>query len=164
VSNNDGLRGEKGNQGNQGFRGIKGEPGARGERGEAPPKRKINYVQTGVYVMLALVVALAFYLNHENYEDDERERCKSGVDSRNVQRSVIEAIYGLAAGVAERDETDPPLTPEEREQYNKYIARLNKFRADSYNNIKPSSICAPYVDDDNVDPPTPPLEPIPKKE
>jgi hypothetical protein len=158
VSNNDGLRGEKGNQGNQGFRGIKGEPGARGERGEAPPKRKINYVQTGVYV------ALAFYLNHENYEDDERERCKSGVDSRNVQRSVIEAIYGLAAGVAERDETDPPLTPEEREQYNKYIARLNKFRADSYNNIKPSSICAPYVDDDNVDPPTPPLEPIPKKE
>lgn len=76
---------------------------------------------------------------------------------------MVEAIYNLATGTISRDPSAPPLTAAELAQYNSYIERVNNFRSMMYKQIKPSEVCAPYVDDDNVQPPTPPTPPIKEK-
>lgn len=133
-------------------------------KGEFKSKHKrlrINYAQTLVYLCLAMVVVFALWLDQHNQSADERARCGSGVDVRNVQRATVDAIYTLATGSIQRDPDAPPLTEEERQQYNAYIRRVNDFRDNMYEKIKPSEQCAPYVEDDNVKPPTPPTPPIP---
>lgn len=129
--------------------------------------KKPRYQQTFVYICLVLVVLLAFYLTERNQNDDEERearnekadeiaRCQSGEDSRNVQRDLVDAIYNLAVGSIARDVEDPPLKPEEVKLYNAYIDRVNHFRSETYAKIHPSALCAPYVEDDDVKPPSPP--------
>lgn len=113
-----------------------------------------------VYCALCVVVVLSFTLNAINQQADEEALCKSGENSRNVQRQTVEAIYGLATGSIQRDADSPPLTDLELRQYNHYINNVNAFRTTMYRKIKPSDLCAPYVDDDRVRPPTPPFPPI----
>lgn len=98
----------------------------------------------------------------KNQHTQDVERCKGGVESRNVDRTQVEAIYKLAVGSIQRDANSPPLTETERAQYNAYIDRVNTFREDMYKRIKPSKHCLPYVSDDNVKPPTPPFPGIKK--
>lgn len=116
------------------------------------------------FVLLALAISVAFFLDARNSAEDERKRCESGVDTRNVQRQTVEAIYGLATGAAQRDANSPPLSRAEVRQYNAYIERVNAFRSNTYKLIKPSELCAKYVDDDKVEPPTPPMPPLKYKE
>jgi heme exporter protein D len=113
-------------------------------------------------VVLAVVAYSAFQTQMIiNDQDDQAqrelvERCESGVDSRNVQRDMVEAIYELAIGVVSRDEDAPPRTPMQVAVTNAFIDRANAFREDAYDQIKPSEQCLPYVDDDDVEPRTPP--------
>lgn len=113
-----------------------------------------------VYIFLAFVVILAFYLDARNQANDEKTRCEAGVDNRAVQRQTVEAIYDLATGSIQRDANSPPLTDSELRQYNSYINNVNHFRSSMYRKIKPSEACAPFVKDDNVKPPTPPYPPV----
>lgn len=122
-------------------------------------------------VAVALVVLLTAYAafvsqktSNDFKADNEEEfisRCQAGVDNRNVQRELVEAVYNLATGAAKRDENSPPLTPELIRQYNAYISRVNEFRSGMYDKIQPSKDCAPYVDDNNVKPPSDPFPTIP---
>lgn len=115
------------------------------------------------FVVLALAFSLAFFLDGQNQKADEKARCEAGVDSRNAQRSIVEAVYQLATGTVQRDADSPPLTKEELKQYNAYIVRVNAFRENTYKLIKPSKGCAKYVSDDAVEPPTPPMPPMKQK-
>lgn len=121
---------------------------------------RFNYRQTGVYLGLVLVVVLAFALNYRNAKDDERERCEAGTDTRMVQRATVEAVYNLAVGSIQRGPAVNKLSKAEVQQYNEYIQRVNAFRENTYKLIRPSDLCAPYVKDDKVVPPTPPTPPI----
>lgn len=135
-------------------------------------RRWIRYhPQVVIYTCLVLVVVFVLFLDYRNdvqaeqqrereQAQDEIERCQAGVDSRDVQRKTVEAVYNLATGSIARNADDPPLTERELEQYNAYIDRVNNFREDMYAQIKPSKQCAPYVKDDHVKPPTPPTPPI----
>lgn len=126
------------------------------------PRRRINYVQTGVYLCLVLVVCFVFFMDNRNREQDKVALCRSGMETRNVQRATVEAIYNLATSFA-APPASRPLTDAEIDRINAYIDRVNVFRENMYKQIKPSEICLPYVDDDNVKPPTPPVPPISKE-
>lgn len=88
---------------------------------------------------------------------DDAALCSSGTDSRNVSRDIVDEIYGLVVAVVNRGDGAPPRTPEEIERTNAYIDRANAFRKRLYARIQPSEFCAPYVEDHNVKPPTPPF-------
>lgn len=129
------------------------------------------FVADLAYLFALSLILIGLYLQYlqseslaENYEQDRIARCQAGVENRNVQRQTVDAVYSLASGVIERNENDPPLTQEETMRVNAYIERVNAFRDNMYDKIKPSEECAPYVNDDNVRPPTPPLPPIKFKE
>lgn len=89
----------------------------------------------------------------ENNQQDTVDLCRSGQDTRKVQRATVEAVYTLATGALKRPPGSPPLTSEEVKQYNAYIKRVNTFRTEMYELIKPSDLCAPYVEDDDIKPP-----------
>lgn len=126
-----------------------------------PAKEWLNrHSNVVVYTLLVLVVVLAFFLDSQNQKEDLKKRCIAGVDTRNANRAIVEAVYGLAVGSIQRDPDAPPLTKEEVKQYNTYIARVNRFREQTYKLIKPSASCARFVKDDNIIPPTPPTPPL----
>lgn len=93
-------------------------------------------------------------------KDDKVSLCQAGVSSRAVQRELVEAIYVLATGSLQRDREAPPLTEAEIRMYNAYIDRVNKFRKEMYQKIKPTKVCVPYVDDENIAPPSDPYPSI----
>lgn len=133
------------------------------EDGWARP-RLVDDIALGVVILL---VAFSAFLSQkasndveENYKQDTIARCVTGVEQRNVQRQTVDAIYNLAIGSIKRDKSQPPLTKQELILYNRYIDRVNAFREDLYSKIKPSPLCAPYVKDDVVKPPTPPQPPL----
>lgn len=116
-------------------------------------------MQGAILVLLALSLFVAAKNNNDiqdNYAADEKSRCEGAVDSRAAQRDTVDFIYNLAASFLERGTDEPPLTQEEVVRANLYIDKINDFRVNAYDKIKPSETCAPYVDDDNVEPPTPP--------
>lgn len=138
--------------------------------------RRFNYSQTLIYFLIIGMMVLILGL--DNHRDNQREkdraadtaaaekgRCTAGTDTRDVQRSIVEAIYNLATGFVKQDPNAPPLTAAEVVAYNAYIGQLNNFREDMYAKIKPADQCKKYVDDDVVGPPTPsvPLLPVPKE-
>lgn len=131
-------------------------PNVEGRRRAFLKKHSILFV----YIFMTLIVVLAFTLNGLSQQSAKEARCAAAVDSRNVQRATVEAVFNLAGGSFTRAPDDPPLTERERKQYNEYIDRVNDFRYNMYEQIKPSEECAPYVDDDNVRPSTPPIAPI----
>ena len=122
--------------------------------------KKIDYLQTGVYVFLALVVCLAFYLNDRNSQKDLERLCQSGQDARQVQRSLVNEIYALNVGLIEPNRQ---YTKTEVKRIKVFVKDVAAFRKRSYNEIKPSEICAPYVTDDNVKPPASKLPKIQSK-
>lgn len=91
----------------------------------------------------------------DNAKQDEISRCQAGVDNRIVQRDTVDAIYDLATGFIQND--GPRRSPEEVVLTNAYIDRVNAYRDDAYAKIKPSEACKPFVEDDEVTPPTPPF-------
>jgi heme/copper-type cytochrome/quinol oxidase subunit 2 len=132
----------------------------------------IKYINSLLLLLIVAITAFAA-IQAQNASNDLKESneqnfislCKSGEDNRNVQREIVEAIYGLATGAAARDPKAPPLTPSEVIQYNAYIQRTNKFRSDLYTKIQPSDACRPFVDDEDQEPPTDPFPTIsPPKE
>lgn len=127
------------------------------------------YVADAMLLLVVIVTVWAAFVSQqasndvrENYEADKIARCKAGVDNRQVQRATIQQIYILATGSIQRDPKAPPLTDYELGRYNAYIDRVNSFRDRMYEQIAPSPECAPYVDDDHVKPPTPPISHITK--
>ena len=91
-------------------------------------------------------------------------RCEAGVDSRNVQRSLVDAVYDLATAVAAPSlARADQLSVEDIREYNAFVRRVNTFRAEQYNMIKPPQICEPYVEDESVNPPTEPFPTIPNR-
>lgn len=126
-----------------------------------------NNIALGLVVLLTAYAAITSQIATNNVEKqaqkDQVSRCEAGVDGRNVQRELVEAVYVLATGAADTDVAQ--LTPTEVQQYNAYINRANLFRSEMYSKIKPSPGCAKYVEDDNVQPPTEafPLIQIPKE-
>lgn len=130
-----------------------------------PPKRDDQgFMQTRIlkdvlYLLVLLITLAGLYQSNkardqaeDNSHDDEIARCVSGEDSRNVQRGIVDAIYSLALGFSVQDKDAPPLTPEEQQQLDAYISGLDAFRVNTYDKIKPSDLCAPYVHDDDVIP------------
>ncbi len=129
---------------------------------------RFSWTGLAVLVVVLLTAYAAFVSGHtanqveDKVQSDKVALCRSGVESRQVQRGLVEAIYELATGSLERPKGAKPLTKVEIEQYNAYIDRVNKFRSDMYAQIKPSEACAPYVEDENVKPPTAPYPNISK--
>lgn len=138
------------------------------------PRDEDGFMQNRIVadVMIGLVVVLTAYAAfvsqqtsntlEDKVQNDKITLCQSGTESRTVQRGLVDAIYELATGSLERPKGAKPLTKVEVEQYNAYIDRVNKFRSGMYAKIKPSKACAPYVEDDNVEPTTPPFPHISK--
>lgn len=121
-----------------------------------------HYRQTLVYAALTLVVVFAIGLDQVNRASDKKDICVSGVDTRNVQRATVEAVYELATSLLRRTKDAPPLTPEQVAATNRFIKKANEFRSEMYSQIKPSEACAEHVDDDNVKPPSPGIPLLPK--
>jgi hypothetical protein len=122
------------------------------------------------FVLLAVVIMVAYASIQSQRASNELERrgqedlvnrCEAGQDTRIVQRALVEAVYTLATGAAERAPGDPKLSEDERIRYNRYVTRSNEFRTKMYEQIKPPDYCLPYVEDDNVKPPTDPFPTIP---
>lgn len=120
-------------------------------------------------VLLAVVILVAYAAIQSQQatnalkkqsKENEIARCESGADSREVQRDTVDAVYNLAISVVERTPDAPPRTKQEIIQTNVYIQRVNDFRDRMYEKIVPSEQCEPYVEDDNVKPPTSPAPPV----
>jgi hypothetical protein len=128
-----------------------------------------GYSTSDVFVHVSLVVVLiltawasvASQLASNKLEESQKQIivsfCESGQDSRAVQRQLVDAVYNLAVGSTERDLNAPPLSDKRLKMYNDFIDRVNNFRSSTYEQIQPPHKCAPYVDDFNVKPPTPPV-------
>lgn len=116
-------------------------------------------------VIFATMIIFVFYSAYASFqngrhleraqEDNFAALCRSGEESRTVQRKTVDAIYQLAISAIQKD-PEPPYTPAQIIQINSYIDRTNAFRARLYQQIRPTKECMEYVTDDNVDPPTPP--------
>ena len=115
------------------------------------------------YVLMAAVVALAFWLNGINQEADQKARCEAGVDTRNVDRAQAQAFYLFVLESLPSKEESAKLPFNEQQKVRDYQVRLNNYRSSLYKLIHPSELCAKYVTDDNVEPPTSPEIIIPKK-
>jgi hypothetical protein len=113
------------------------------------------------FVVLALAVSLAFYLDHENSRADEKARCLAGVGLRQVQRATVQEIYKLNLSFIDPHKH---YTKYEQKQIKQFVKRVTAFRARMYKKIKPSTLCVPFVTDDNVRPPRTPGEPPIKQE
>lgn len=110
-------------------------------------------------LLLGLSLFLAAKNNSDiqnNYSEDEKSRCLGAVDSRTAQRDTVEFIYALATSFLQDGTDNKPLTQEEVIRTNLYIDKVNDFRENAYSKIKPSETCVKYVEDDDVEPPTPP--------
>lgn len=167
-----GEHAKQGVPGAKGDAGTEGPRGPQGAQGQRPKRRRINYSQTIIYILLVGMVIFVLRLDNRNDNQreadraadaavSERDRCVAAVDTRDVLRATVEAIYNLATGVVQQDSDSAPLTAEQTTQYNAYIERLNLFREDMYAKIKPSKPCEKYVDDTDVKPATPPVPPLP---
>lgn len=118
-------------------------------------------ISLGIVVALTAYAAIAsqFALNnsHEQQQKNLAALCKSGANTRHVQRALVDAIYNLATTSLQRDTNAPPLSEARLKMYNDYIDKVNLFRSSMYQQIVPPPRCAPYVHDFNVKPPTPPF-------
>lgn len=126
-----------------------------------------SVVMNVILGLVVLMVAWSAFASQQasnqvenSQQDTLKSFCQAGQDSRLVQRQTVEAIYNLAVGSIQRDTNAPPLSQQRLQLYNAYIDRVNHFRSSMYNKIKPPSKCAPYVNDFNVKPPTPPVQHI----
>jgi hypothetical protein len=125
---------------------------------------RIPYVQDVLMIFVITLVVYAAWSTQgvnndlqQNYHDDKVARCEAGQLNRDVQRKTVDAVYNLAISVVSQPgKNDPPITKSELAKTNAYIDRVNEFRQNMYDQIKPSPECEPYVDDKNVDPPTTP--------
>lgn len=106
--------------------------------------------ETIVYMCLVGVAVFALGLSRYDQARGERELCESGVDSRNVDRDQTQRIYDLALSSIPQDRST--LTPDQRKRLRTYVTTVEMFREQSFAAIKPSELCAPYVDDDNITP------------
>lgn len=121
---------------------------------------QINRVITDLLYLLLLAITIfgvvraetAIVRAERNAQEDVVQRCQAGTDVRNVQRAIVDAVWTLGAGETIRDKDAPPQTPAEKANTAAFLARLGRFREGLYDHIKPSEQCAPYVDDDNVEP------------
>lgn len=109
-----------------------------------------RYPQSLAYLGLGLVLVLIFVLQGVGYHKQEVQRCRTGVDVRNVDRDQTQRIYALAMGSIPKNTSK--LTRSQKKQLARYIKRVEDFRRESFKAIKPSELCAPYVPDDNVTP------------
>lgn len=116
-------------------------------------------------ISFSLLMVFVFYAAYSSYQngrnlvqnqqEDFVRVCVAAEDIRNVQRKTVDAVYTLATSFVQKDERD--LTEEEKARVNLFIDRSNRFREDAYNAIEPTEECEPYVDDIDVEPPTPPI-------
>lgn len=132
------------------------------ERNEHGDSRLRSVILNSLLFLVVVLVAYAAIAsnqaNHAVAKEATKDKvavCRSLAEGRNTDRRLVEAVYRLAIGSAERPEGSPPLTKQELKQFNAYITRVNKFRRDQYAKIQPSKICEPYVDDEGRKPPTP---------
>ena len=116
------------------------------------------------FIVLALAVSIAFYLNDRNQTADQIARCKNGVDTRNVDRAQVQAFYVFVTDSLPSPEETKDLTLAQKDEVREYRTRLESYRTDLYKLIRPSELCAKYVDDDNVKPPKSPKIIIPKNQ
>ena len=118
----------------------------------------MDLILGGVILMVAYSAYTVNQTNDrvmEDAENDKRSLCSAGAEARDIDRRLVEAVYGLATDAIDRPNDAPPLTPAELERVNSYIDKVNAFRENMYEQIKPSEFCEEYVVDDNVTPPPP---------
>jgi hypothetical protein len=138
-----------------------GEPKQKRRRDERGFMRNPVRANLALLVVVLIAVSAAFLAQkaqndlQDRVQQDERSRCEGAVDSRNAQRDIVDAVYNLAVGFVQREQVNPPRSPAELAEVNRYIDQVNDFRADTYAKIKPSKACEKYVDDINVKPRTP---------
>lgn len=116
-------------------------------------------------VAFSLMIVFVFYAAFNSYQvgndlqDEQQEDfvslCRSAEEIRDVQRNIVDAVYALAIGVVQREANDPPRTKDELTLANQFIAHTNEFRRQAYADIRPTDACIDYVNDDDVEPPTP---------
>lgn len=116
-----------------------------------PVKEFLNrYPQVIAYALVIFVFFFSLWLDNQNAKADERKRCEASVDTRNVDRDQTQRIYFLAMSFVPKDLS--ALSPTERKRVKAYVEQVSDFREESFKTIKPSPLCAPYVDDINVTP------------
>lgn len=128
----------------------------------------VKYINS---ILLLIIVALTAWSAFQaqravnqmeaNNEKTQIDRCIAGQDNRDIDRSLVEAIFTLATGSATRTKNSPPPEPEQIARYNEFIERANLFRSTMYSKIQPSEACEPYVTDEGTRPPTAPFPSIP---
>lgn len=140
------------------------------EHGHWQIPRWLTFSNLALAIVVLLVAYAAFAAQSASTKvenkvaSDRADLCVSGQDNRHVQRVMVEQIFQLATGSLARNKDSPPLTEFEFQQFNAYIDRVNNFRESMYKQIVPSELCAPYVSDNNVDPPSPPYPRLPRKQ
>lgn len=123
---------------------------------EQEPTKKWYTLTRGRRQLLAflLVVSLGvggFWAVGEQRKTDKRQqeefnrsRCEASRDNRLFLRAIINAIDGLARGIAVPQRNAPPPSKEQQEQIDSYLKRVDKFRSNSELRLKPSPECAVY--------------------
>ena len=109
-------------------------------------------------MLLVLYAAFVSYDTSNKLEEEVAAKtaavCRGGVDTRFVQRELVDQIVTLATTAIQPPE-NRPWTDAELTQINAYIDRVNDFQVNMYHNITPTDACKPYVEDDAVPPPPP---------
>lgn len=121
-----------------------------------------NTVGATVIVYVFLVGIVIFLFADDNRKDEEalRLRCESQVEVREVQRSIVQAIYKLNLTFIDPSKE---YTEEEILRIRRFVRNVTEFRSNMFRKIQPSDPCLPYVNDENVKPPPWPKIPEPHK-
>lgn len=133
-----------------------GQPEPDENKGEEGFLRRTTFNQVALGI-LVILTAYAAFTSANTSRQVEQNLCRGGVESRSVQREMVEAIYNLATGAFPRPKLRDEVSAEEILQYNAYVTRVNEFRINLYNRIGPSAVCEKYVDDAGVKPPSDPF-------
>jgi len=120
-----------------------------------------TFNHTAMLVVIAIVAYAAFASQQAvttakiNTKQQLISVCHATQETRDVLRQTVDAIHTLSSSSTERPVGSPPFTDSEIVQFNLFIDRVNEFRSEMYDKIKPRTECVPYVHDDHIVPPTP---------
>ena len=110
------------------------------EKQRIKARRRRDIAQLIAYL---LIVSIGVFGFHEQ-DKQNKARCESAAQIRDVIRGQVLAIYDLGLSATQRPPNARPLTPSEQQQLDAYVKNLQRFRDNQLKKIVPSSACEKY--------------------
>lgn len=92
-------------------------------KSRAERRRRITLAQLGAYALIVSTALFGFY----QIDQTQADLCDTTAQNRDAVRNVVNAVYELAIGAAQRQPDAPPLTESEQRELNAYLERVEKF-------------------------------------